>query len=70
MSASDQNPQNRNLKLLLGYQLLGIGEIDSAAAYLEQAGHDRNNAQSSQLLLDLIRTVREDHAETKAEIKP
>jgi tetratricopeptide (TPR) repeat protein len=70
LAKSDQHPHNRNLKLLLGYQLLGIGEIESAAGYLEQAG-DENNGRSVKRLLDLVQTIRERQAETEvSEIKP
>ena len=66
MIASDSAPFDRNLKLLLGYHLLGVGETDTAVVYLEDASRSPQNAQGAGLLLDLARQVRE--AEIQAEV--
>lgn len=52
-----------DIQLLLGYQLLGIGEIDEALEPLEQAGLDLNNKDSAAILLDLLERIRTEDAE-------
>ena len=47
-----------DLQLLLGYQLLGIGEIDEAVEPLRLAGQDLQNASSAAALLDLLEKIR------------
>lgn len=59
MIACDKMPYDRNLKLLLGYHLLGVGETESAAAYLEEASRTPQNAEGASVLLALIAQVRE-----------
>ena len=71
MIASDNAPYDRNLKLLVGYHLLGVGETDAAMAYLEDASSAPQNAQGASVLLDLARQVREAEAQAEvAEIEP
>jgi len=56
-----------DLQLLLGYQLLGIGEHDRAVTPLINANLDLKNAQAAQVLLKLlekIKTVDEESQET------
>ena len=53
-----------DLQLLLGYHLLGIGELDAAVGPLMRAGQDLNNAQASEVLLKLLEKIK---AETAAE---
>ncbi len=48
-----------DLQLLLGYQLLGIGETDEALEHLILASRDMTNAPSAQILLDVQRKVKE-----------
>jgi tetratricopeptide (TPR) repeat protein len=43
-----------DLELLLGYQLLGIGQYDQAASHLQIAGTDSNNAQAAGVLSDML----------------
>jgi thioredoxin-like negative regulator of GroEL len=59
MIACDKMPYDRNLKFLLGYHLLGVGETDSAAAYLEEASRAPQNAEGASVLLTLIEQVRQ-----------
>ena len=66
MIASDKMPYDRNLKFLLGYHLLGVGETEAAAAYLQDASLTPQNAEGASVLLALVEQVRE--AEKQAEI--
>jgi hypothetical protein len=52
-----------DLQLLLGYQLLGIGEIDEALEPLQQASLDLNNKDAAEILLDLLERIRTEDAE-------
>lgn len=52
-----------DIQLLLGYQLLGIGEIDEAFEPLHQASLDLNNKDSAAILLDLLERIRTEDAE-------
>jgi len=47
-----------DLQLLLGYHLLGVGELDAAVEPLTRAGQDFTNAQASQVLLKLLEKVK------------
>jgi len=47
-----------DLQLLLGYQLLGISEIDEAVEPLRLASQDLRNASSAAVLLDLLEKIR------------
>ncbi len=47
-----------DLQLLLGYQLLGIGELDEAAGPLRLASQDLENAAASTVLLNVLEKVR------------
>jgi len=49
-----------DLQLLLGYQLLGIGEIDKAIEPLQQASQDFENAAAATTLLGLLAKIRTD----------
>jgi len=46
-----------DLQLLLGYQLLGMGETAYARAPLEQASNDTVNADAAKVLLDLLTKI-------------
>ena len=50
-----------DLQLLLGYQLLGIGEIDKAVEPLQRASQDFENATAATILLDLLAEIRTDN---------
>ena len=52
-----------DLQLLLGYQLLGIGEIDKAVEPLQQASRDLENTASATVLLDLLEKIRTQKSE-------
>ena len=47
-----------DLQLLLGYQLLGIGEVDRAVGPLIHAGEDLVNADAAGVLLDLAEKIK------------
>jgi tetratricopeptide (TPR) repeat protein len=49
-----------DLQLLLGYQLLGVGEIDQAVKPLRLAGEDLENASAATVLLNVLEKVRAD----------
>ncbi len=54
-----------DLQLLLGYHLLGIGELDAAIDPLTRAGQDLTNAQASRILLDLLEKIKNQAATAK-----
>lgn len=54
-----------DLQLLLGYQLLGIGEIDEAAKPLQQASQDLKNAAAAKTLLNLLEKIKVANEQTK-----
>jgi hypothetical protein len=58
-----------DLQLLLGYQLLGIGQVDKAITPLMNAGRDLKNADAAAVLLKLLEKVKtsEDEAEETEE---
>jgi len=56
-------PFNPDLQLLLGYHLLGIGEIEKAGEPLERAWQDSENAPAATMLLDLLAKIKADNAE-------
>jgi hypothetical protein len=47
-----------DLQLLLGYQLLGIGELEEATGLLQQASLNSTNAASATILLDLLEKIK------------
>jgi hypothetical protein len=54
LDKADAAVGDSDLQLLLGYQLLGIGETGHAREQLEEAGQDPKNAESARILLDLV----------------
>jgi thioredoxin-like negative regulator of GroEL len=59
-----------DLQLLLGYQLLGIGELDKAVTPLINASMDLNNNEAAAVLIKLleeIKTTEEEKQETNTE---
>ena len=54
LNEAAQKSQDSNLQLLLGYQQLGIGELDNAEAPLKQASTDKVNGPSAESLLQLL----------------
>jgi hypothetical protein len=51
---ADQAENDSDLQLLLGYQLLGVGETGYAREQLEQAAQDPKNAAAAGILLNLV----------------
>jgi tetratricopeptide (TPR) repeat protein len=60
---AELNSVNYDLQLLLGYQLLGIGEFDQAVGPLEQARQDLRNNQAVEILFELLESIRDAGAE-------
>ncbi len=54
LDKADQAEGDSDLQLLLGYQLLGVGETGHARDQLEQARQDPRNAESAGILLNLV----------------
>ena len=52
-----------DLQLLLGYQLLGVGELDAAVEPLRLAGKDLKNASSATILLNILEKIRIENPE-------
>jgi tetratricopeptide (TPR) repeat protein len=59
-SEAEQNTRDADLQLLLGYQLLGIGELDAATEPLLQASLDVENATAAEILLELLEKLKAD----------
>jgi hypothetical protein len=51
---AQENPNDADLQLLLGYQWLGLGELDKAEAPLTSASLDSTNGTSAKTLLQLL----------------
>ncbi len=54
LNQTENYEMDGDLKLLLGYQLMGIGEVEYARHPLEQASADMTNAEAAQALLKLL----------------
>lgn len=61
--AAEIYTSDADLQLLLGYQLLGIGEIDEALEPLQQAGLDLENKDSAEVLLNLLEKIKTEKPE-------
>jgi tetratricopeptide (TPR) repeat protein len=59
-----------DLQLLLGYQLLGIGQTDRAVEPLMHAGRDLVNADASAVLLKLVEKIKTPSSEAEPKDKP
>jgi tetratricopeptide (TPR) repeat protein len=66
--AVQQNPLNADLKLLLGYQLLGVNRFDEAGSQLQHAILDENNRQAATALLIVMEKL--EKADTSNAPKP
>jgi tetratricopeptide (TPR) repeat protein len=55
-----------NLQLLLGYHLLGIGELDEAVVPLQNASLDMENAVAATTLLNMLEKIRAENATTES----
>jgi len=64
---SIQNPQDTNLQLLLGYQYLGLGELDKAAVPLKNATIDSLNGPPANALLQLLDKLQATQAEPQTQ---
>jgi Tfp pilus assembly protein PilF len=53
----DRSADDADLQLLLGYQLLGVGETGYAREPLERAVQDPKNAEAAQILLKMLEKV-------------
>ena len=56
--AAQNNPSDSDLQLLLGYQLLGIGETEKAIEPLNTAKENPGNSAAAALLLDLAEKIK------------
>lgn len=54
----ESKPFDADLRLLLGYQLLGTGRLDEAVKHLQSARLDCNNSQAATVLIDLLEKLR------------
>ena len=50
----EENPVDANLRLLLGYQFLGMGKFDEASVHLENARLNSYTSRSAALLIGLL----------------
>ena len=64
---ADLRSSDPNLQLLLGYQLLGIGETDAAIAHLLSAAQDEENTLAAAVLLQLAEKVKAEKAKNEKE---
>ncbi|MHC4566749.1 MAG: tetratricopeptide repeat protein, partial [Planctomycetota bacterium] len=58
-----------DLQLLLGYQLLGIGQVDQALAPLMFASRDMVNAEAAGVLLKLLEKIKTSEAEAESSVE-
>ena len=61
--AAEIYTSDADLQLLLGYQLLGIGEVDEALEPLQQANLDLENKDSAEVLLNLLEKIKTEKPE-------
>jgi Flp pilus assembly protein TadD len=61
--AAELYTSDADLQLLLGYHLLGIGEVDEALEPLQQAGLDLENKDSAEVLLNLLEKIKTEKPE-------
>jgi tetratricopeptide (TPR) repeat protein len=52
------NPADLNLRLLLGYQLLGMGRLDEAGVHLQSAALDSGNNRAATVLMKLLEKLK------------
>ena len=52
------SPADSDLRLLLGYQLLGMSRVDEAAVHLQSAGLDSGNNRAATVLMKLLEKLR------------
>jgi len=56
-------PSDKDMQLLLGYQLLGAGKVDEASKLLQQIRQDPENAEAADVLLRLMENIETDNTE-------
>jgi hypothetical protein len=61
---AEAKPHDSDLQLLLGYQLLGVGELESAMAPLTEARKAPRNVQTADALLDVLVRIQSETVET------
>jgi thioredoxin-like negative regulator of GroEL len=66
---AERDSGNRDLQLLLGYQLMGIGEIDLAKEPLENARKDLTNNKAAQKLISLLEIIEQQAEQTQTPAK-
>lgn len=62
-------PENSSLQLLLGYQLLGIGDYDQALGALVSAADSRLTEQAAELLMEVLEKASALISETDSEMQ-
>lgn len=60
---AERDSFNTDLRLLLGYQLLGAGKLDRARQQLRQIPDNSKNAEPAAMLLELLERIKVDNAE-------
>ncbi len=61
--AAQLDPSDSDLKLLLGYQLLGTGKLNDAGGYLQGARRDDKNSHAATVLINLLDKLKEGDSE-------
>ncbi|MHC4528708.1 MAG: tetratricopeptide repeat protein [Planctomycetota bacterium] len=56
--AADAEPDRADLKLLLGYQLMGMGALDEALGPLQKIQYDYVNGQAAKMLIEVLEKSR------------
>ena len=56
--AAQLAPSDSDLRLMLGYQLLGMGKLNEASGHLQSAGSDEKNSHSATVLIDLLEKLK------------
>ena len=67
---ADQYSFDADLQLLLGYQLLGIGELDKALTPLKNASLDMKNQKPADVLLNLLLKIKVNDITSGEDIEP
>jgi len=64
--AARLSPGEPDLELLLGYQLLGMGNLDEASVHLQKAELNSNNSQAATVLMKLLGKLQEANDDASA----
>ena len=65
--AAQLDPSDSDLRLLLGYQLLGTNRLEEAAGHLRSAGAEQKNSQSAAVLTALLEKLKKADGNKNAE---